>query len=190
MKSAILLHGTDGNDYDYFWFADTKAFLEAKGYSVWWPQLPNTARPELQETKNYIFSNCPTIDDSTIIIGHSSSCPAILSMLEDLGNQNIKIDKAILVAGMYQKGVGSGVGKGFSDPMVQDVYDATSIKGAAREIIIINSDNDPWQCSDAQARAIALSLGSTFIISVGNGHMGSSSYNDPCLRLDIVKRLI
>lgn len=31
MKTAILLHGTGGSDADYFWFADTKQYLESGG---------------------------------------------------------------------------------------------------------------------------------------------------------------
>jgi predicted alpha/beta hydrolase family esterase len=190
MKNAILLHGTDGSDHDYFWFADTQQYLESKGYSVWWPLLPGTAKPELNQTKDFIFANSPIMNETTIIIGHSSACPVILSVLEHLAKNDVVIDKAILVAGMYLKGVGEGVGKGYSDPVVQDSYDSLAIKKACKSITIINSDNDPWHCDDAQARAIALSLDSTFIIPVGKGHMGSNRYNDSCPSLDIVKRLI
>jgi predicted alpha/beta hydrolase family esterase len=86
MKTAWLLHGTGGSDNDYFWFEDTKVFLESKGYSVWWPLLPNTEKPNLENTRNYIEENMPVIDKETIIIGHSSACPVILTFL-----QNVKV---------------------------------------------------------------------------------------------------
>jgi hypothetical protein len=42
MKTAILLHSTGGRDSDYYWFADTRQYLETNGYKVWWPLLPHT----------------------------------------------------------------------------------------------------------------------------------------------------
>lgn len=96
MKQAILLHGTGGSDIDYFWFADTKKHLEADGYKVWWPQLPNTHRPELQETLNFVLDSTPALDEQSIVIGHSSACPLILSLLERV---DAPIARAMLVSG-------------------------------------------------------------------------------------------
>ena len=59
MKKAFLLHGTGGNNNDYFWFTDTKRFLEKYGYNVWMPQLPNTNAPKFQETLEFLFENMP-----------------------------------------------------------------------------------------------------------------------------------
>ncbi|MFZ2495005.1 MAG: hypothetical protein WAW60_04515, partial [Candidatus Saccharimonadales bacterium] len=81
MKTAWLLHGTGGSDTDYFWFADTKEYLESKGYNVWWPLLPHTDKPSLEETRGFIKENIPVLDEDTIIVGHSSACPVILHML-------------------------------------------------------------------------------------------------------------
>ncbi len=82
MKTAWLLHGTGGSDKDYFWFDDTKKYLESKGYEVWCPLLPHTDKPNLVETRDYIEDNMPVFDKETIIIAHSSACPAILSFLQ------------------------------------------------------------------------------------------------------------
>ena len=84
MKTALLLHGTGGSNKEYFWFIDTKQDLENKGYKVWWPLLPNTEKPELNETYSFISKNLPDIDENTIIIGHSSACPLILYLLEHI----------------------------------------------------------------------------------------------------------
>lgn len=86
MKTAFLLHGTGGNDTDYFWFSDIKAYLEQQGYEVWWPQLPHADEPVFQETLESVENNMPAFDENTIVIGHSSSCPLLLSWLQHIKN--------------------------------------------------------------------------------------------------------
>src|SRR5437762_8534810 len=99
MKTAVLLHGTGGSDKDYFWFADTAKFLEEHGYKIWWPLLPNTDQPVFEETLNFVEQIMPPLDKETIFIGHSSACPLILSMLQDV---KVKIKQVVLVAGYYE----------------------------------------------------------------------------------------
>ncbi|HUD08058.1 MAG TPA: alpha/beta hydrolase [Candidatus Saccharimonadales bacterium] len=183
MKTAWLLHGTGGSDKDYFWFGDTKSFLESKGHQVWWPLLPHTEKPNLEETRNYIEDNMPYKDEETIIIGHSSACPVILSFL-----QWVKIEpkQVILVSGFYQ----SLNDNGYSDLMLEKDYDWDNIKKAAKEIILINSDNDPWGCNDKQALPIAIKLNAALVVATGQGHMGSGKFNQPYKEFSLLKRLL
>lgn len=181
MKTAILLHGTGGSDTDYFWFEDTKKFLESKGFEVWWPLLPNTDNPNLVETRNFIEQKLPAIDEQTIIIGHSSACPLILHFMQSL---KITLAKVILVSGYYTPQSDG------SSSMLPDEFDWGAIKPKAREIIFINSDNDPWGCDDKQARPIAEKLGARFIFAEGQGHMGSGTYNQPYREFPLLKSLI
>ena len=180
---AILLHGTGGSDTDYFWFADTKKFLEEHGYKVWWPQLPNTEKPNIEETEDYIVDFWPDIDEDTIIIGHSSACPVILDILRWL---KIEIKQAILVVGFYQ----SLNDDGYSDLMLPKDFDFKESAKHAKEIILINSDNDPWGCDDKQARPIAKKLGAKFILAERQGHMGSGTYNQPYREFPILKEIL
>jgi predicted alpha/beta hydrolase family esterase len=173
MKQAFLLHGTGGNSTDYFWFADTKEFLEAHGYSVWWPLLPRTKKPELQESLDFLLSNMPEItDQETIIIGHSSACPLILSLLE---HTDLLVKQVVLVAGFYA----SLHDDGYSDRMLATEYDWDKIRQSCKEFILINSDNDPWGCTDTAAGLIAEELGALLVRATGQGHMGSGTYSQP-----------
>lgn len=181
MKTAWLLHGTGGSDQDYFWFANTRQFLELHGYAVWWPALPHTEKPNLAETAAYISSNMPQPNKDTIIIGHSSACPVVLHMLQHFSKP---IKQVVLVAGFYQPIDDTG----FSELMLQSVeYDWSAIRQAAQEIILINSDNDPWGCDDTQARPVAQKLNAQFILAEGQGHMGSGSYNQPYREFPLLK---
>lgn len=182
MKTAWLLHGTGGNDSDYFWFKDTKLFLESKGYEVWWPLLPHTEKPNLEDTRNFIEDNMPLIDEETIIIGHSSACPVILDMLRWF---KIEVNLVILVAGLYQ----SLNDDGYSDLMLPKEFDLQSAAQHAKQIVLINSENDPWGCDEVQARPVVEKLGAEFVLAKGQGHMGSNSYNQPYKEFPLLKQL-
>ena len=183
MSNAILLHGTGGSDTDYFWFSDTKNYLESLGYTVWWPLLPNTDKPKLEETRSYIKQNLPALDESSIIIGHSSACPVILDLLQ---RDDLKVDKVILVGGFYEE-----IDKeGASALMLPNNFDWKQLKTKAKEYIFINSDNDPWGCNDIQARKASLKLSATLVVPTGLGHMGSISFNQPMKEFWLLKRLI
>jgi hypothetical protein len=183
MKSVWLLHGTGGSNIDYFWFGDIMNFLEAKGYEVWWPLLPHTEKPELVESKTFIESNMPSYDKETIIIGHSSACPVILSLMHSF---NTPVKQVILVSGFYQPLNDDG----YSDRMLEPTYEWNTIKQAAHEFILINSDNDPWGCDDKQAKPIAEKLGARLIVANGQGHMGSITYKQPYKEFDLLKQLL
>lgn len=181
MKTAWLLHGTGGSDTDYFWFEDTKKYLDSKGYKVWWPALPNTNKPEFEETRNYIEEHMPAIDEDTIIIGHSSACPLLLNLLQYF---KVKVKQVILVSGYYEQ---------ISDEanaMLPESFDWEAIKQHASEIILINSDNDPWQCNDKQARPAAKKLNAKFIFAEGQGHMGSVTFSQPYREFKLLKELL
>lgn len=184
MKQAILLHGTGGSDAEYFWFEDTKKYLEEHGYAVWWPLLPNTRRPNREEALAFVLKDLPPVNEQTIIIGHSSACPLILSLLPEL---QVQIKQAILVAGFYQP----IDDRGFSAAMLPKTgFDWEKIKPAAKKIILINSDNDPFRCDDKQARPVAEKLGAEFIFAEGEAHMGSMTFNQPYSEFPLLKRLL
>jgi predicted alpha/beta hydrolase family esterase len=183
MKTVILVHGTGGNDKDYFWFADIQQHLEAHGYKVWWPLLPNADKPNLQDALSFLSSNMPDLDEHSVIIGHSSACPLILSLLERLEKP---VAKAVLVSGFYQ----DINDEGYSPLMLQDSYNWQKIKAKAKEIYLLNSDNDPWGCTDQQARPAAQQLQAPLIVMFGQGHMGSGTFNQPYKKLPLVKQLV
>lgn len=184
MKQAVLLHGTDGNDHDYFWFADTRAFLEDHGYEVWWPQLPNTHRPQLEESLAFVEENLPALDEESIIIGHSSACPLILSLLE---NSMLEVKQVVLVSGFYEPIDDANEG-GISHLMLPEGgFDWDRIRTAAQQFVLINSDNDPWGCTADKARPVAEELDGQLVVATGLGHMGSSGFNQPMPELPLLK---
>ncbi len=175
MTNVIILHGTDCSPNSH-WYPYIKQNLENKGYDVWVPALPNTNEANLKDWLPFVLKN-GTINENTIIIGHSAGSPLILSILENI---NIKIKQAILVAGFLV----------LDSKILQTSYNWDKIKSNVDDIIFINSDDDPWGCNDKQGRNMFDKLGGTLIIRHGEGHMGSSTFKQPYKEFPFLLNLI
>ena len=182
MKRAVILHGTGGSGTDYFWFADTKLYLESKGYEVWWPELPNTNDPDLEESTAYLLANMPELDSESIVIAHSSACPLVLHALEQL---DTRLKQAVLVSGYY-----TAIENEAGSMLPPDGFDWDVIRQKCDEFVLINSDNDPRGCDDKQARPAAEKLGAKFILAEGQGHMGSGTFGQPYREFSLLKELL
>lgn len=179
MKNAVIIHGT-GTRNDQFWFPWLKKELEAKGYTVWLPQMPNADHPNLEEWLPFIMDQTPFSED-TILIGHSAGAQLILSILERIPKP---IRQAILVSG-YARAL-----RASADDESDGPVDWKKAHGKCRKIIFINSDNDPWGCDDAQGRIMQENLGGDLIVAKGEGHMGSATYNQPYKEFPLLVRLL
>ncbi|MFA4946728.1 MAG: alpha/beta fold hydrolase [Candidatus Micrarchaeia archaeon] len=164
--NAAIFHGWGGKPGD-FWYPYLKKGLEARGYSVWLPQLPNADDPSVGEWLNFTLKN-GEYNEETVLIGHSMGGPLILALLEEL---KPPIRKAVIVSGFVTR----------SEPnkMLKDAYDWKKIKGNCKEFVFINSDNDPYDCNDKQGRLMLDKLGGIQVIISGEGHFGSFKCNQP-----------
>lgn len=182
MKSVVILHGYGGNPKSV-WFPYVKKELEERGYSVSVPKLPNTDDPKLDEQLEYILKN-ETFGDETVLIGHSSGCPLILAVLENI---SVKVKLAILVAG-YVRPLKVDP-KGTKN--IKEKFDWEKIRNNCEKFIIINSYNDPWGADDKQGRVIFDHLkGKSIMIVNGEGHMGSEKFNQPYKEFPFLLKLI
>lgn len=180
MKNAILFHGTGCSPQSY-WFPYLTSKLRERGYDVWAPQLPDAETPRLASWLPFVLEN-GAYTPETIIVGHSAGCPLTLSLLENIG---VRIKKAILVAGYSRpKEVLE------KEPILQASYDWRKIKAHAEEFYFINSDNDPWGCTDVEGRYMLDHLGGTLIIKKGEGHMGSDTYHQPYKEFPLLVKLV
>jgi len=176
MTKVIVLHGTGSNPESY-WHPYIKEKLEAKGYNVSIPVLPNAEEADIKKGLPFILEN-ETFDEKTILIGHSSGCPLILSVLENI---NCTIKQSILVSGFVDT---------LNSKALQKSYNWGKIKSNCNDFVFINSDNDPWGCDDTQGRKMFDKLGGTLIIRQGEGHMGSNKFNQPYKEFPFLLSLI
>lgn len=180
MKNAIILQGA-GETAKSFWLPWLERELEVKGYKVWLPQLPDNNDPQLEKNLPFVLKKGKFTKD-TIIIAHSAGCPLTLSVLENI---KIQIKQAILVAGFIKP----LSGKGAANKILQKTYNWKKIKQNVKDVIFINSVNDPWGCDDKQGRRIFDHLSGTLIINQ-EGHMGSDSFNQPYKKFPLLLKLI
>ncbi|OIO45093.1 MAG: hypothetical protein AUJ41_00845 [Candidatus Pacebacteria bacterium CG1_02_43_31] len=179
MKNALILHGTGCNP-NSFWHPSIKKFLENKGYEVKVPKLPDTDTPDLKKWLPVALDF--DFNEETILIGHSAGTPLMLSVLENI---NITIHKAIFVASYSRM-------KEEDDNLLilQEKYNWKKIKGNAKDIIFINSSDDPWGCDTEEGLDLFKHLGGTLIIREGEGHMGSDRFNQPYTKFPLLEKLL
>lgn len=181
MKNVIILHGTSETKSS-FWFPWLTKELKKLGYFVSLPKLPDADKPDLKKWLPIALKEKYTTE--TIFIGHSAGCPLELSVLENI---DVKIRKAILVAGYARPKS--------DDPkpeaILQNKYNWKKIQGNVGDIIFINSDNDPWGCTDIEGRYMLDNIGKGKLIIMKNeGHMGSDKFNQPYKKFPLLLKLV
>ena len=122
-------------------------------------------------------------NEESILIGHSAGSPLVLSVLENI---NTQIHKAILVAG-YARPKGE---KKDAEHILQKKYNWEEIKNNVKDLIFINSDNDPWGCDHKEGLYMWEHLGGTLILREGEGHMGTETYNQPYTKFPLLEKLL
>ena len=162
MKHAIIFHGTDDNP-DRYWYKWLGKELENDGYNVEIPYNPTINKEPIDTFLPKVLRQ-HTFDKDTLLVGHSAGGPLILSILEHI---DVQIVKAILVAGYC-----THPDDQMEDPVLQESYNWEKIKQNIREIVFINSVNDPWNCNDTQGQMMFDHLGGTQIVR-NDGHFGS-----------------
>lgn len=183
MKQALILHGTDASP-SHNWFTWLKEQLEADGYTVWLPQLPNSVMPSTRTYNEFLISNADfAFNEETILIGHSSGAVEILSLLQHLP-EDAKIGAAYLVSAFKDDLGWESLTRLFEEP-----FDFSKIKTKAGKFVFLHSDNDSYVPLE-QARYLSEQVGGELIIKTGQGHFNtelSESYKEFPLLLHIIE---
>lgn len=153
------------------------------------PNLPNSEEPILKDWLNTIFSNKKReFNSETILVGHSMGATLILKILEKLPS-NIRINKAILVAGTVELGNKPELYV-YKRDLVSRPFNWNKIKTSAKSFYFIHSDNDLYQCGKEQGQIMQSKLGGELIIKHNEGHFNlekSKIYKQFPLVLEIIK---
>lgn len=177
MAHIVIFHGS-GETPDSIWYPYLKKELIERGHTVSIPQLPDTNNPNLEKWLPIALQE--QITEDTILIGHSSGCPLIFSVLE---NTTVTVKQAILVAGFHRQLPND------ENHVVQPSYHWEKIRHHCQDFVFINAVNDPWGCTDVMGREMFEKLGGTLIIN-NEGHMGSEFYKQPYKTFPFLLNLI
>jgi predicted alpha/beta hydrolase family esterase len=154
--------------------------MEKEGYRVTVPYNPTINKEPISDFLPKILAS-NTFDSETVLVGHSAGGPLILSILEHI---DVQIHKAVLVAGYC-----THPDDQMEDPVLQEVYSWEKIKANVKEIVFINSINDPWNCTDKQGRMMFDQLGGTQVI-LNDGHFGSTTKNQVYDEFPLLRTLV
>jgi|GEM_PF-5523511 len=101
MKRAVIVHGYKGKP-ETNWKPWLKAELEANGYAVTVPAMPEAEQPIARAWHDKLTETVGQPDADVYLIGHSLGCITILRYLESLP-ENQKVGGVVLVAGFGER---------------------------------------------------------------------------------------
>jgi len=173
-KRVFIVHGWDGTPQEG-WFPWLKKELEARGYEVIVPQLPDAGSPRIQNWVPKLAEVVGTADEQTYFIGHSMGCQSVARYLETLPG-GVKVGGAVFVAGFFKHLTGLE-----DDPDVRETdqhwlgtpLDLAKVKSHLPRSVAIFSDDDPWVPLDNQDD-FQNKLGSEIVIEHNKGHFSGS----------------
>lgn len=186
---VIIVHGWDGTPRDG-WFPWLKKELQARGFSVAVPQLPDPGKPRIDSWVSKLAETVGTPDAQTYFVGHSMGCQAIARYLESLP-AGTKVGGAVFVAGFFKHLSGLE-----NDPATRETdrhwltapLDLERARKHLPKSVAIFSDDDPWVPLDNQDD-FRDKLGSEIVVEHGKGHF--SGVRDKALSVSVVlKKLL
>lgn len=176
MKRVFIIHGWDGHPEEG-WFPWLKHELEARGFEVRVPALPDAGNPRIENWVPTLSSSINIPDSETYLVGHSMGCQTIARYLEKLSPE-ISIGGAVFVAGYFKRLTGI---EEEGEEVVEMAHhwldapiDLEKVKVHLPNSVAIFSDNDPYVPSDNQDD-FKNKLGSKIIIEHNKGHFSGST---------------
>lgn len=181
---VIIVHGWDGTPEEG-WFPWLKKELEAKGFQVVIPQLPDAGSPRIQKWVPALAAAVGEADSNTYLVGHSMGCQAIARYLETLPGE-VKVGGAVFVAGFFKHLTGledDQNSRETDEQWLGTPLDLVKVRSHLFASVAIFSDDDPWVPLDNQDD-FRDKLGSEILIEHAKGHFSGS--RDGVLELPIV----
>lgn len=183
MRTALILHGTDGSSKEN-WFDWLREELEEKDWKVWVPDLPRADKPNIDRYNEFIFANKEwEFDEESVLIGHSSGAVAILGLLQALPD-NVQVDTCYLVGAFRNDLKWDALKELFVKP-----FDYDLIKKKAKRFVFIHSDNDPY-CPLEHAKFLTEKLDGQLIVKKGQKHFSIGSYGEEYSKFPFLLELI
>lgn len=181
MKRAVILHGTDGSP-EQNWFPWLKAKLEAAGYQVWVPLLPENHAPNREVYNNFLLGSDWDFGDN-IVVGHSSGAVSVLNLLMDERCPHIKF--GVMVSAWAGGSPTDMDYEQFKNLFSPDGFDFTTIKSKADKLAFVHSSDDPY-CPLEQAEYLSQQLGAPLTVIPNGKHLGKNITQFPQL-WDVLK---
>lgn len=184
MKRAVIVHCWSGTP-DYCWYLWVKHQLEAKGFTVDVPAMPETNNPKLRLWLPKLVETIGEPNEVTYLIGHSIGVGTILRYLESLPKGR-RLGGAVLVAGFTNDLGFEELANFYQTPLHFDKIRAS----AAHGFVNIHSDNDQYVPLE-NSTILKEKLGGEAIVLHNKGHFsGPVDHEASCTELPEVVEAI
>jgi len=182
-KRVYIVHGWGGYPHEG-WYPWLKKELEAKGFEVHVPALPETEQPHIDNWIPKLAEVVGITDENTYFVGHSMGCSTIARYLETLPD-NVKVGGVVFVAGFFKQITGfenTENERATKKHWLTSPLNLAKVRSHLLKSIAIFSDNDPCVPLDNQDD-FRDKLASEIIIRQKMGHF---SQDDGITELPIV----
>lgn len=160
-RRVIIAHGWRDSPANA-WIVWLRTELEAQGFEVTVPKLPNPNLPRLDKWLATLNDAVGTLDKNTTLVGYSLGTATTLRLLDNYP-QTTKIAGLVLVAG-FGEGIRDKPRALFSPPL-----NFNRIQARARVRVMIYSDNDPI-VPMKRSQQLAVLLGAREVMVMGGRH--------------------
>lgn len=169
MKRVFIIHGWDYNP-KINWYPWLKRQLEQKGFEVIVPEMPNTSEPEIESWINHLSKVVGKINENTYFIGHSIGCQTIMRYLESIDKKN-KVGGLVFVAGWIKlANLENEEVEDIAKPWLNTPIDFSKVKEKTNKIVVILSENDPFNFLKENENTFKEKLNAKVIIEKNKGH--------------------
>ncbi|HLL00294.1 MAG TPA: alpha/beta hydrolase [Myxococcaceae bacterium] len=171
-RSLVIVPRWAGRpDTDFYPWLEAKLREAPHGFSsVRTLDMPNPAQPTIEAWVGTLAQALgPAPAPSTVLMGHSVGCQAVLRYLATLPPGHV-IDGVLLVAGWWE------VDKPWESlrPWLQPPGDLARLRAAARRFVVLISDNDPFTSDHARNRQLWQErLGAEVVLAPGGRHFNN-----------------
>ncbi|MCL4550133.1 MAG: alpha/beta hydrolase [Bacteroidetes bacterium] len=167
--SAIIIHGSFG-DPNENWFPWLDKELTKIGVSCIRPQLPTPTGQYLENWEKIFWANIKSIDENTILIGHSLAPAFILNILQQIKKP---VFSTILVSPFIRK-LGLPEFDRVNISFIKGPFNWLRIIKNAGKIRIFVGDNDPYVPYVA-VQEVASKLNAKISVIHNGGHLNAEA---------------
>lgn len=175
MKKADIIHGWDGYPEEGC-FPWLKKQLEANGFQVEVPEMPDTDNPKIDVWIPHLQKIIQNPDKDTYLIGHSIGTQTIMRYVETLP-ENTKLGGIVFLAGfihLLDTAYEDEEDREIAKPWLETPINWEKIKQTTNNITAIFSDND--ECVPLSDKDIFKEkLNAEIIIEHNKGHFSEDS---------------
>lgn len=164
MKRAFIVHGWGGTP-DEGWLPWLKDELEADGFKVSVPTMPDTDKPVIEAWVSHLAKEVGTVDSNTFFVGHSIGCQAIMRFVERLPMDQQIAGGAVFVAPWFTlMGLEDEEDKKIAEPWLSTHIEDTNVQEHLPRMTCFFSDDDYYVPDENEGMFKDRMLADTFML--------------------------